>query len=154
MTKPACLPQLSAPWPLSQVMLRTLAFGSLSEDIFQCSVLFDSIIPCRFKALCTNQKMDLHLWCRFGVGFFVGVGLVCFFWSPFSCECGSCFLFGEAAEVCHSGREGASCQRQDQAGVFLACDLSLSQMWPAVLTCWPLLDPDSGKARRETAQKK
>lgn len=84
MTKPACLPQLSAPWPLSQVMLRTLAFGRLLEDIFHRSVLFDSIISCRFKALCTNQKMELYLWCRFGAVFFVGVvGLVWGFFVPF-----------------------------------------------------------------------
>lgn len=113
MTKPARLPQLSVPGSLSQVMLTTLAFGRLLEDIFHPSVLFYSIIPCRFKALSTNQKG----------------GTVSIFLCPLSpCEHGSCLLFGEPAELCHSGREGAACQRRDQAGAFLACDQSLSQM--------------------------
>lgn len=115
MTKPACLLQLSAPRPLSQVMLITLAFGRLSEDICHPSVLFYSIIPCRLKALSTSQKN--------------GTVSIFIFFGPLSpCERGSCFLFGEPAELCHSGREGAACQRRDQAGAFLACDQSLSQM--------------------------
>lgn len=47
---------LGAPQPFSQVMLITLAFGRLLGDVFHPSVLFYSIIPCRLKALPTNQK--------------------------------------------------------------------------------------------------
>lgn len=56
MTKPACLLQLRAPQPLSQVRLITLTFGKLWEDISQPSVLFHTLISCRLKALSTNQK--------------------------------------------------------------------------------------------------
>lgn len=106
---------LGAPRPFPQVMLVTLAFGRLLGDVFNPSVLFYSIIPCRLKALPTNQKD--------------GAVSTFFFFCPLSpCEHGSCVLFGEPAELCHSGREGAACQRRDQAGAFLACEQSLSQM--------------------------
>jgi len=64
-----------------------------------------------------------------GTFFFLLVGL--FFLVPLllvNVACSSCILSGEPAELCHSGREGAACQRWDQAGAFLACDQSLSQM--------------------------
>lgn len=90
-------------------------FWKLLEDIFDPSALFYSVILCRLKARSTNQKDRT-------VSVFFSFGPV----SP--CEQGSCFLFGEPAELYHSGREGAACQRWDQAGAFLAWEQSLSQM--------------------------
>lgn len=65
--------------------------------------------------------------------FYKSKGWDCFYspppQSPSPCKCSSCSLLGEPAKLCPWGREGAGCQRQNQADTFLACDQSLTPMW-------------------------
>lgn len=134
MTKPAHLPQLSAPQLLSQVTLTTLPFGRLLEDIFPPPVSFYSIMPCRLKALSTNQKD--------------GTAASAFFWSPFSFWMWLLLFIWRTCRAVPLGMWKSSVAKL-RSGWFVPCLWSeplidvigstgwfVPCLWSAVLSCW------------------
>lgn len=131
MTEPKCLPRLSATWLLSQVVLITLYFPLL------CRII-------QYNSLQVQNS------------FYRSKGWDCiyliFFGPLFPCGLGSCFLFGEPAELCHLGHEGGSVKD----GIRLLHSSPAREILSDVISSINLLTlarPTRGKAWRETEQK-